>query len=36
MTPLRVEETAAEQVLALTFQDYLILQDWGQDSPILL
>lgn len=26
MTPLRVEETAAEQVLDLIFQDYLTLQ----------
>lgn len=26
MNPLRVEETAAEQVLGLVFQDYLTLQ----------
>lgn len=33
MTPLCAEETAAEQVLGLSFQDCLTLQDWGQIPP---
>lgn len=33
MSPLCVEETGAEQVLGLGFQDQLTLQDWGQIPP---
>lgn len=36
VTPLCAEETAAEQVLGLGFQDRLTLQDWGQSPPTLL